>query len=333
MDILYNWWGSNNPEFLDLLHGLCNYSPWLYMTINADPATINYGENSQITASFNNLFNGTTITPLNPMIGHIPDGTIITFNTDKGSITPLNTQTINGTALSTFTGTAVGTITVSASLDQQNSTTTITIPIPPAPIASFTANITDARAPVTVLFNNTSTGFITSYAWDFNANGNIDSTQREPSFTYTRSGIYTVILTVTGPGGTSTMARAMYITVRLPDIVTQSVDTPSSVRRGQNLRVNSILKNEGNISTGKEFYVALYLRSTRNSKIKYYIGRYYVPNLGAGETNSNTSYFRISRNIPRGRYYVMAVADHTRSINVSWRNKTIKYRIGSIRLY
>jgi PKD repeat protein len=40
---------------------------------------------------------------------------------------------------------------------------------------------------------------INSYAWDFNNDGTTDSTDQNPSYTYTASGTYSVKLTVTGP--------------------------------------------------------------------------------------------------------------------------------------
>ena len=105
-DIEYNWWGSNNPEFETLIHGIAP-NRWLYMTITADPTNINNGEISKIIVSFNNYTSdGITHTPLpEPLAGHIPDGTPVTFNTDKGSIgsKTINKVTVNGVATATLT--------------------------------------------------------------------------------------------------------------------------------------------------------------------------------------------------------------------------------------
>lgn len=57
---------------------------------------------------------------------------------------------------------------------------------------------------------------ITSWAWDFDNNGTVDSTEQSPSYTYSNPGIYTVDLTVTGPGGSDTETKVNYITVSLP---------------------------------------------------------------------------------------------------------------------
>lgn len=67
-------------------------------------------------------------------------------------------------------------------------------------VANFTRTPTSGVAPLLVTFTNTSTG-ATSYAWDFDDDGNVDSTATSPTFNYTVSGTYNVTLTATGPGG------------------------------------------------------------------------------------------------------------------------------------
>jgi PKD repeat protein len=61
--------------------------------------------------------------------------------------------------------------------------------------------------------SSASTGAITGYAWDFNNDGNVDSTVANPSYTYAAAGAYTVKLTVTGPGGSDDEVKTNYITV------------------------------------------------------------------------------------------------------------------------
>ncbi len=51
----------------------------------------------------------------------------------------------------------------------------------PVPLtAGFTANVTSGVAPFSVKFTNSSTGSPTSWAWDFNNDGSIDSTRTGP---------------------------------------------------------------------------------------------------------------------------------------------------------
>ena len=75
---------------------------------------------------------------------------------------------------------------------------TVTVP---APVAAFTALPTSGPAPLAVSFLDQSTGTVTAWAWDFDNNGSTDSTEQNPSHTYSAEGTYTAKLTVTGPGG------------------------------------------------------------------------------------------------------------------------------------
>jgi PKD repeat protein len=82
-----------------------------------------------------------------------------------------------------------------------------------APVADFSASTTSGTAPLAMNFTNTSTGTISSYAWSF-GDGTTGSA-RSPSHVYAAPGVYTVALTVTGPGGSSTETKTDYILVSL----------------------------------------------------------------------------------------------------------------------
>lgn len=132
VNIEYNWWGSNEPVFGSLLSGVSPPTNWLYMTINATPSTINNTENSLVTVSFNNRYNGTTITPYIPGVGeYIPDGTPVTFSLTNGPFgtltAPLTVNTLGGLASIIFTASNVGVQVVNGTLDYQNVTASITI--------------------------------------------------------------------------------------------------------------------------------------------------------------------------------------------------------------
>ena len=79
------------------------------------------------------------------------------------------------------------------------------------PVAQFTASATSGAAPLALNFLNASTGTITSYAWTFG--DGTTSTVASPSHVYFAAGVYTVSLTVTGPGGSNTQTRSNYVTV------------------------------------------------------------------------------------------------------------------------
>jgi len=81
----------------------------------------------------------------------------------------------------------------------------------PPPVANFSGSPTSGCAPLTVNFADLSTGDITSWDWTFGDGGT--STAQNPSHQYTSTGIFTVSLTVTGPGGNDTETKTGYITV------------------------------------------------------------------------------------------------------------------------
>ncbi|MCD6380117.1 PKD domain-containing protein, partial [bacterium] len=94
----------------------------------------------------------------------------------------------------------------------------ITVDLPPAPVAVFSGSPTSDCLPLEVSFTDGSTGDITSWSWDFGDDST--SVLQSPSHTYAAPGIYTVTLTVTGPGGSDDEIKTDYITVG--DVVTAS---------------------------------------------------------------------------------------------------------------
>jgi hypothetical protein len=85
-------------------------------------------------------------------------------------------------------------------------------PLPAAPTPDFTATPTSGEGPLTVAFQDASTGAPTSWAWSF---GDGDkATAENPSHTYTAPGTYTVSLTARNAGGSNTRTKTGYIVVR-----------------------------------------------------------------------------------------------------------------------
>lgn len=130
-----------------------------------------------------------------------------------------------GLSLSTSTGTIIGTPTqagwfrflIDAFAEEKWlaeiwAIVTIAERTPTKPTADFVASPTEGEAPLTVQFTNRSTGEITSYLWDFGDSGT--STEKDPTYTYSNAGTFTVKLTVKGPGGEDTKTIPNYIKVR-----------------------------------------------------------------------------------------------------------------------
>lgn len=119
----------------------------------------------------------------------------------------------NPTHQFTSVGSYATNVTVTTSYGtSQSGTQTITANQIPAPTASFTKDKTNGAAPLTVQFTDTSTGSPTSWYWVFGDGAT--STSASPSHQYT-TGTYSVNLTATNDGGSSTTAT-QEITVGTP---------------------------------------------------------------------------------------------------------------------
>ena len=80
-----------------------------------------------------------------------------------------------------------------------------------APNAAFTGEPTTGNAPMSVVFTDHSTGYPTSWNWNFGDGQG--STQQNPVHTYWAGGDYTVSLTVTNEYGSSTASKEYYVHV------------------------------------------------------------------------------------------------------------------------
>ena len=85
---------------------------------------------------------------------------------------------------------------------------------------------TTGTAPLTATFADSSTGVVSSYAWNFGDGGT--STLQNPSHLYSAVGTYSVSLTVTGPGGSDVLTRTNYIDVTEPAPISNFSGAPTS---------------------------------------------------------------------------------------------------------
>lgn len=79
--------------------------------------------------------------------------------------------------------------------------------------ADFSADQTTVTVGTEIQFTDLSTGTPTSWQWDFNNDGIIDSNEQNPSFTYTTEGTYTVSLTISDGSVTIYETKEDYINV------------------------------------------------------------------------------------------------------------------------
>ena len=86
----------------------------------------------------------------------------------------------------------------------------------PQPVANFSATPRSGGVPLRVQFNDKSLNSPTAWAWDFENDGIVESTARDPAHTYEKAGIYTVDLTVANAAGKDSAVKIDLITVLVP---------------------------------------------------------------------------------------------------------------------
>ena len=82
------------------------------------------------------------------------------------------------------------------------------------PDAAFSSSLTSGYAPLTVKFTDKSTGSPISRKWSFG--DNTYSTVKNPVHTYSKTGKYTVSLTVKNAAGSNTATKSSFIIVNVP---------------------------------------------------------------------------------------------------------------------
>jgi PKD repeat protein len=127
-----------------------------------------------------------------------------------------NSTVQNPTHVYTSAGKYTVSLTASNSLGSNTRTEKefITVKSIKPPCADFSGKPTSGRAPLAVIFNDTSGGSPTSWTWNFGDGTN--STDQNPVHRYTSAGKYTISLTASNAGGSDTKIRNQYITVTAP---------------------------------------------------------------------------------------------------------------------
>ncbi|KQC07397.1 MAG: hypothetical protein APR55_04015 [Methanolinea sp. SDB] len=102
-------------------------------------------------------------------------------------------------------------ITVAQAANTLTVTGEVVNPVPPT--ADFSASPVSGPPPLTVYFQDTSTGSPAQWEWDFENDGIVDSGEQNPTHMYPIAGTYSVSLKVTNSYGTDTLTREGYIEV------------------------------------------------------------------------------------------------------------------------
>ncbi len=127
-----NWWGCNagpGNAGCDAVTGTGNhpFNPWLVLGITASPPNPPVNTPSTLTASLKKNSNGAVASCA------APNGTPVSFAGTGGMVSPVNTTTSGGMAMSTYTaGNTPGVFSASTTVDNQTVSTAINITTAPA---------------------------------------------------------------------------------------------------------------------------------------------------------------------------------------------------------
>jgi len=152
------------------------------------------------------------------------------------------------------------------------------------PEASFSSDFTDGNYPLTVQFTDLSKNAF-SWEWDLNGDGIVDSTAKNPTYTYDSYGNYTVSLKVSNRNGLDSE-------IKIVDVKVTPLSIKSANPEGSSLTTLQGDTQKFNISTNHICNINWYL----NGELKIF------------ESNvSNSSYY--NGNISPGFYNVTSLAE------------------------
>jgi len=86
--------------------------------------------------------------------------------------------------------------------------------LPPAPVPSFTSNITETSTFRNIQFTGNGSNSPTSYYWTFEGGTPSTSSEKSPLVSYSAGGTFDVTLTVENEGGRNTITKQNFIVVR-----------------------------------------------------------------------------------------------------------------------
>jgi len=184
------------------------------------------------------------------------------------------------------------------------------------PACDFTATPRTGTAPLRVQFTDLSTGEIESWAWDIDNDGVTDSTQQNPSHTYTIAGKYTVSMTATGPGGSCTETKVAYITVReLPTeeeepanlVAAYLLISPEQVMPNQEVEISINIGNDGGTAGTRS--IALYINDNLEDSQTVSVSPGSAKNVVFTVTRTEPGTYQVLLEGNEGQFTVLGTAD------------------------
>ena len=193
------------------------------------------------------------------------------------------------------------------------------------PKASFTSNTTSGYAPLSVKFTDQSSGSPTSWKWTFGDEST--STAQNPTHKYTKTGKYTVSLTVKNAKGSNTKTIKSYITVKTASLKPVAAFTASPTSGSKPLVVTFTDKSTNNPTSWKwDFGDGT--TSTTHNPIHTYIktGSHTVTltatNSAGSNTATKTNYIKVTNAVKPVAAFSASPTSGTKPLKVQFTDKS-----------
>ena len=154
-----------------------------------------------------------------PSFTSVVNGAVVAFTNTTNNGTSYSWAFGDGNSSSmqdpthTYAADGVYTVVLTATNACGTATSTQTVTVVTPPVAGFTANPTNGCAPLTVLFNNTSSSNATNFEWTFPGGNPSSSIAPNPTVVYNTPGTYAVTLIASNSAGNNTLTQTGFITV------------------------------------------------------------------------------------------------------------------------
>ncbi len=238
--------------------------------------------------------------------------------TDSSILSPIYTYTVPGTYIASLM--------VSNTNGTNSKTAAITVLRPIPPVASFSSNVTSGTVPLNVVFSDTSTNTPTSWNWNF-GDGTANSTQMNPTHTYSKAGKYTVTLTVRNTAGSNTVRKTSYITaaILIPPVAALSANVTSGTVP---LTVSFSDKSTGGLPASWTWSFGDGTSSLEKNPIHAYgkVGKYTVRFTARNAAGSNTvtrsNYITVTVLVPPAAAFSAIPTSGSVPLNVTFTDKS-----------
>jgi PKD repeat protein len=203
--------------------------------------------------------------------------------------------------------------------------------VAPAPTASYSYSPASPTVDTTIAFRDESSGAPTSWSWNFG--DGTQSTQQHPGKRYAAPGTYSVSLTATNAGGSSTSTRSVVVASGVPAAPTVVADFAMSTSTAAVGQAITFSDRSSGSPTRWSWSFGDGTSSTLQNPTKSFAsaGTFNVTLTAsnAGGSSSKTRTIAVAASVPQFRTYVPVTAQTAGSQSTYWRTELTLFNAGA----